>query len=139
MLRALGLGKPPMVSDLGSFANFPATSASRCRVGAGEEDLIFEYLNLLVSRPALARDLGRGGRGSTWTRVQLGRRPGRYAAYLRDVADVGASAVAQHAGPDPVALPIAEPATVSTNLRVTAEYLASGCHTGEAREYLETH
>jgi hypothetical protein len=27
-------------------------------VGAGEEDLIFEYLNLLASRPDVARALG---------------------------------------------------------------------------------
>lgn len=58
MLRALGLGKAVLVSDVGSFREFPDSVALKVPVGAGEEDLIFEYLNLLVSRPDLARTLG---------------------------------------------------------------------------------
>ena len=37
-------------------------SASRCRSEQGEEDLIFEYLNLLVSRPEVSRQLGERAR-----------------------------------------------------------------------------
>src|SRR5258708_2660309 len=58
LLRSLGLGKAVMVSDLGSFAEFPDSVCLKVPVGAGEEDLIFEYLNLLVSRPDLCRALG---------------------------------------------------------------------------------
>ena len=39
--------------------SFPTASASKCRSVLDEEDLIFEYLNLLVSRPELARTYGR--------------------------------------------------------------------------------
>ena len=58
LLRALGLGKAVMVSEVGSFREFPDDVCLKVPVGAGEEDLIFEYLNLLVSRPEVARALG---------------------------------------------------------------------------------
>ena len=58
MLRALGLAKAVLVSDIGAFREFPDSVCLKVPVGAGEEDLIFEHLNLLVSRPDLARTLG---------------------------------------------------------------------------------
>jgi len=58
MLRALGLGKAVLVSDIGAFREFPDSVFLKVPVGGGEEDLIFEYLNLLVARPELARSLG---------------------------------------------------------------------------------
>jgi glycosyltransferase involved in cell wall biosynthesis len=62
MLRALGLAKAVLVSDVGSFREFPSSVCLKVPVGHGEEDLIFEYLNLLVSRPELARTLGEAAR-----------------------------------------------------------------------------
>jgi len=62
MLRALGLGKAVLVSDVGAFREFPDSVCLKVPVGAGEEDLIFEYLNLMVSRPELARTLGEAAR-----------------------------------------------------------------------------
>jgi glycosyltransferase involved in cell wall biosynthesis/SAM-dependent methyltransferase len=58
LLRSLGLGKAVMVSEVGSFQEFPDDVCLKVPVGAGEEDLIFEYLNLLVSRREVARQLG---------------------------------------------------------------------------------
>jgi glycosyltransferase involved in cell wall biosynthesis/SAM-dependent methyltransferase len=66
MLRALGLGKAVLVSDIGAFREFPDNVCLKVPVGPTqenlEEDLIYEYLNLLVSRPELARTLGEEGR-----------------------------------------------------------------------------
>jgi SAM-dependent methyltransferase len=56
--RALGLGKAVIVTDVGSFAELPGDVCLKVPVGPEEEDLIFEYLNTLVSRPDLARALG---------------------------------------------------------------------------------
>lgn len=64
LLRALGLGRTVLVSDLGSFREFPDDICLKVPVGATEEDLIFEYLNLLVARPDLARAMG--GRAAAW-------------------------------------------------------------------------
>src|SRR5262245_3116028 len=73
LLRSLGLGKAVMVSETGSFAEFPDHVCLKVPVGAGEEDLIFEYLTLLVSRPEVARQLGdrareRVAREGNWDR-----------------------------------------------------------------------
>ncbi len=68
LLRALGLGKAVLVSDIGAFRELPDEVCLKVPADATEEDLIFEYLNLLVSRPSLpakwAQRPGRGSRGS---------------------------------------------------------------------------
>jgi glycosyltransferase involved in cell wall biosynthesis len=66
LLRSLGLGKPVLVSDIGSFREFPDDICLKVPVNEMEEDLLFEYLNLLVSRPSLAR--GMGERARAWVR-----------------------------------------------------------------------
>lgn len=58
LLRALGLGKAVLVSDVGAFQEFPEDVCVKAPVGAGEEDFIFECLNLLMSRPEVTRELG---------------------------------------------------------------------------------
>ena len=62
LTRALGLGKAVIVSDIGSFAELPDDVCLKVAPGTGEEDLIFEYLNMLVSRPDLARAVGERAR-----------------------------------------------------------------------------
>src|SRR3954447_9564150 len=62
MLRALGLGKPVLVSEVGAFAEFPDDVCLKVPVGHGEEDLIYEYLNLLASRPEVRREIGERAR-----------------------------------------------------------------------------
>ncbi len=64
LLRALGLGRAVLVSDIGSFAEFPDEICLKVPVGSTEEDLIYEYLNLLVARPDLARAMGE--RAAAW-------------------------------------------------------------------------
>ena len=74
LLRALGLGKAVLVSEVGSFREFPDDVCLKVPVGAGEEDLIFEYLNLLVSRPEVAQALGGRARRIMWRASATGRR-----------------------------------------------------------------
>ncbi len=56
--RALGLGRAVIVSDVGSFSELPEDICLKVAPDANEQNLIFEYLNLLVSRPDLARAMG---------------------------------------------------------------------------------
>jgi glycosyltransferase involved in cell wall biosynthesis/SAM-dependent methyltransferase len=58
LLRALGMGKAVIVSDVGSFREYPDEICLKAPVDAAEEDHLFEYLNVLVSRPDLAQALG---------------------------------------------------------------------------------
>ena len=74
LLRALGLGKAVLVSAVGAFREFPDEVCLKVPVGAGEEDLIFEYLNLLASRPDVARAHGRARRALCKRTMQLGPR-----------------------------------------------------------------
>jgi glycosyltransferase involved in cell wall biosynthesis/SAM-dependent methyltransferase len=66
--RALGLGKAVIVSDVGSFSELPEDVCLKVPagpdVGMEEEDLIFQYLNILVSRPDLAEAMG--SRAKAW-------------------------------------------------------------------------
>lgn len=72
--RALGMGKAVIVSDVGAFSELPDEICLKVPVDACEEDLLFEYLNLLVSRPELRRRLGANAREwaereCSWERV----------------------------------------------------------------------
>lgn len=58
LLRALGMGKAVVVSDVGSFREYPDEICLKAPVDATEEEHIFEYLSLLTARPDLARALG---------------------------------------------------------------------------------
>ena len=74
LLRALGLGRAVVVSDVGSFSDLPDQICMKVPVGAGETDLIFQYLDLLVSRPEVARSMGQRARDyvareCSWPRV----------------------------------------------------------------------
>ncbi len=86
LLRALGLGKAALVSELGSFAEFPDDVCLKVPVGEGEEDTIFEYLNLLVSRPEVARALGGRARDYVAQRCNWPEVARQYARFLEAVA-----------------------------------------------------
>src|ERR1700689_1710679 len=58
LLRALGMGKAVVVSDVGSFREYPDEICLKAPVDGTEEDHLFEYMNLLVARPEIAHALG---------------------------------------------------------------------------------
>ncbi len=60
LLRAFSLGKPVLVTDIGSFKEYPDEICLKVPSppDTAEEDTIFEYLNLLTSRPIYGRTLG---------------------------------------------------------------------------------
>lgn len=134
LLRALGLGRPVLVSDVGAFAEFPEGVCLKVPVGAGEEDLIFEYLNLLTAKREVAREIG--GRAARFVRKECNwdRVACLYASFLRSVVERGQwiadapepKSDSRGAGaqePNPV-----EPADIT-----------SWAANEESREYLDTH
>ncbi|MGH9631239.1 MAG: glycosyltransferase family 4 protein, partial [Bryobacteraceae bacterium] len=62
LLRSLGLGKAVIVSDVGSFSEYPDEICLKAPVDETEEDCLFEYLSLLASRPDLRIALGERAR-----------------------------------------------------------------------------
>ncbi len=85
LLRALGLGRPALVSDVGSFRDLPDDICLKVAHGPHEEDEIFEFLNLLVTRPELGRAMGARARvwverECTWEKVAR-----EYTAFLESI------------------------------------------------------
>jgi glycosyltransferase involved in cell wall biosynthesis/SAM-dependent methyltransferase len=132
LLRSLGLGKAVMVSDIGSFQEFPDDVCLKVPVGAGEEDLIFEYLNLLVSRPEVARALGDRARDYVARECNWASVAARYTGFLEAVVKG-----TEYAPPASQAVvPVAESAPEAVP---TVEYLAGWAEGEAGASYLSTH
>jgi SAM-dependent methyltransferase len=130
LLRALGLGRAVVVSEVGAFAELPDDVCLKVPVGAGEEDLIFEYMNLLVSRPEVARSLGARAhayveRECNWETVAH-----RYASFLCAVKE-GREGMPAEITTSAEALPESAP--------VAAEYIAGWATEPAAQEYVQVH
>jgi glycosyltransferase involved in cell wall biosynthesis/SAM-dependent methyltransferase len=131
LMRALGLGKAVIVSEVGSFSELPDTICLKTPVDATEEDHLFEYLNLLVSRPDTADALGAKARKWVQTECTWPQVARRYAEFLECVASNGAPpAVAKTSSVEPA--PIAP-------VRVEPEYILSWAPDEAAKGYIETH
>ena len=87
LLRALGMGKAVVVSNVGSFREYPDDVVLKALVDATEEEHLFEFLNLLVARPEVRRALG--NRAREWVRRECSwpiaaRQYADFAAAVRD-------------------------------------------------------
>jgi glycosyltransferase involved in cell wall biosynthesis/SAM-dependent methyltransferase len=140
LLRALGLGKAVLVSAIGAFREFPDDVCLQVPVGAGEEETIFEYMNLLSSRPDVARALGeRAARyvkeECNWDRVAC-----LYASFLKAVVAGSEWRPERPPGPEgtPEGLPHPAPRTQNP-APVPSEYVASWAADTEALGYVDTH
>src|SRR5258708_37359577 len=93
-MGALGRGKGVIVSEVGSFSELPGDICLKTPVDASEEDHLFEYLSLLVSRPDLRQSLGTRAREWVETECTWPKVAQRYADFLQRVANNGAMPVA---------------------------------------------
>jgi glycosyltransferase involved in cell wall biosynthesis/SAM-dependent methyltransferase len=132
--RAMGMGKSVIVSDIGSFREYPDEICLKAPVGADEEEHLFEYMNLLTSRPEVGRALGARARAwveqeCSWTTVAS-----RYHDFLQAVVQ-GREWVA----PNPPCLnPPAQPEPAPA--AAEGEYIMSWAPAGDgSRDYVETH
>lgn len=130
MLRAMGMGKAVLVSEVGAFQEFPDDICLKAPVGAGEEDVLFEYLNLLVSRPEMARALGARARRYVERECSWESVARRYASFLEAVVE---GREPEAAGPAPAPEPAPE------GVAVTPEYVFGWAAEGESRVYAGAH
>ncbi len=148
MQRALGLGKAVLVSEIGSFAELPDDVCLKIPTGAEEEDLIFEYLNLLVSRPEVRASLGSRARRYVEEECNWEHVAGWYAGFLEAVAEgrpwvrqAGQTVspdVGQAVSPANSAPGLAGESAAPTSSSDLA-YLESWAQDPDSRRYLETH
>lgn len=89
VIRLLGLGKPLLVSDAGSFAEIPAGCAVPVPTGGAEVEVLAAALVALATDPALRRDLGAEARAHAVRHHGLDASAAGYAAVLRRVAAAG--------------------------------------------------
>ncbi len=130
LLRAMGLGKAVIVSDVGAFAEFPDDIVLKVAPGPAEEDILTEYLTLLVERQDIARQLGQRARAWVEAECPWDRAAAMYASFLEAV-HAGASWVP----PDPAAAPPLPPSAP-----IEAGYLQTWSgESKESRDYLDTH
>ena len=139
--RAMGLGKAVIVSDIGSFSELPDDTCLKVPAGPDlatqEEDLIFQYLNLLVSRPDLAQAMGNRAKRSverecSWAvaadryadfidQVLTGRKPAAKPEPKEEPATATPAAVATELPADPVQIPVLMPSGCRTGSRLKRE------------------
>ncbi len=134
LMRALGLGKAVIVSEVGSFLEFPDAVCLKAPVDADEEAFLFEYLNMLASRPDIRQAMGAEARRFVETECTWPKVARKYAEFLDSVAfpervvkeenaDVGA-------GSGPGGAP---------HYSEEGEYILSWSPTEAARNYAATH
>src|SRR5258708_1287014 len=128
--RALGLGRAVVVSDIGSFAELPDDVCLKVPVGQHEEDTLFEYLNILVSRPDLARAMGARGRDWVERECNWDTVAQQYATFLAKVAG--------HAAPLPPVTAEQSPAAPVFEENIEPEVVETWV-APEARKYAALH
>jgi glycosyltransferase involved in cell wall biosynthesis/SAM-dependent methyltransferase len=130
--RALGIGKAVIVSDVGSFRELPDDICLKVPVDATEEEHLFEYLNLLATRPAVRRELGDRARAWAERECSWEAAARRYTEFLEAVVE-------GREWPAPVPAK-ASAAAASANPPVEGDYIASWAPVEDgSRAYVETH
>jgi glycosyltransferase involved in cell wall biosynthesis/SAM-dependent methyltransferase len=141
LLRSLGLGKAVIVSDVGSFAEYPDDVCLKVPVDAREEETLFEYLNLLVSRPDLRNALGEHARQWVKRECNWSAVAERYLCFLRTVVEERERLPAAEAAPEPVGATaeVAEETAPEPAIHVEPEYIRGWASSDSSRQYIETH
>ena len=130
--RALGMGKAVIVSDVGSFRELPDDICLKVPVDATEEEHLFEYMNLLVTRPLVRCALG--DRARAWAERECSWEVAaeRYTKFLEAV-------VAGREWQEPVKASAAA-ASAAAPPPVEGDYIASWAPIEDgSRDYVETH
>ncbi len=137
LMRALGLGKAVIVSEVGSFCELPPDICLKAPVDQSEEDHLFEYMNLLASRPDLRRELGERARSWVETECAWPKVARKYAEFLEWVVN-----------PSAVGKPVAQAETQTARepaaampgpIEVQPEYIRSWAPDQAAASYVEIH
>ena len=84
-LRALALGKATLVSEVGTFLEFPDDVAIKIPVNGREVDWLYEYMKVLLDNPDLARAVGEracayAAQECSWSKVA-----GDYVRFLEEM------------------------------------------------------
>jgi hypothetical protein len=90
VVRLLGMGKPLIVNETGSFAEIPGDCCAKVPLDPLEEDLLVAYLQLLAGDPLLRRRMGENARRHMELHHSLAGSARAYAGFLRQTVESGA-------------------------------------------------
>jgi hypothetical protein len=85
LYRLFGLGKPVIVSDVGSFAEVPAGCCARVPIDPTEEDLLLACLRALARDSGLRREMGQSARRLVESRHTVERAAAAYAQAIEKI------------------------------------------------------
>jgi len=91
VIRLLGLGKPLIVNETGSFAEIPDDAAAKVPLDETEEDLLLAYLRALAADEPLRRRMGENARRHMELHHGLAASARGYADLLRETIAAGAA------------------------------------------------
>ncbi len=83
LYRLLGLGKPVIVTDTGSFAELPDGCVAKVPPDETEEEVLLSYLELLATDPAVRSALGANARRHVEAHHRVDRAAARHAEAIR--------------------------------------------------------
>jgi hypothetical protein len=86
VIRALGVGRPVIVSSVGAFADLPSDFALKVEVGPGEVGTLRSHLVRLASDPALCERMGALARAYTVAEHGLQKSAETYARFILETA-----------------------------------------------------
>ena len=139
LLRSLGLGRAVVVSNVGSFAEYPDAICLKVPVDASEEDTLYEYLNLLVSRPGVARAMGERARQWVADECNWAHVAGMYRDFGTAVRD-GRTWVNTEPAEPAVKAVVDAPPPPEAPQQVEPEYILGwAARDAESTSYAETH
>jgi glycosyltransferase involved in cell wall biosynthesis len=90
VIRLLGLGKPLIVNETGSFAELPDAAVAKVPLDDTEEDLLVAYLRALAADEPLRRRMGESARRHLELHHGLAASARKYADFLRETVESGA-------------------------------------------------
>lgn len=85
LIRALGAGKPVLLSNVGQYAEFPDDCCLKVDLGKDEEEMALTYLDALVRDPALGQRIGGQARRYIQTYHALERSAQGYLNFIRSI------------------------------------------------------
>ena len=125
LIRALGAGKPVIVTDFGQFGDLPDDICLKVSPGPDEEKELYARLRALAYRPTLRESLKR--RASEWIRreCEISRSAARYLAFAEHLVEKQRRP--RGGSTSPITrneLEFAEPLTIKLDRREALKYVA---------------
>ncbi len=119
LVRALGMGKPVLISNAGQYAEFPDDCCLKVDLGGAEEEMVLAYLDALARDPSLGQCIGEQARKYIQT-YHSGERVARaYLDFLRSVL--------AETPPEPVEPPLGDEGDVPAVIdRIRREVIRKG-------------